>query len=304
MHSPTLHYIPFVPLTVCLCLFAGCWEEIEYVEPGEVVHSPSSSGSQTPEKNAPTPPSGEKTTIPSPAASNQVLASRQTPQPHPQLSPERHDSSPTVELSPTEAAIQQVPSTNASTNGEEAADGPMIVKTTNTRRAAWLLGSKLSLATVAHDRGWATEKVAALMDEARQAADALGTTFMPLPTHPPMGENQTTMSNAHRYLLQQGQQIWQDLATTHGLDHAALFEMAVKSNVLLVLYEPGGSAANAISAAIAQSAPRSGIPEDLWRPLLAAIAKKAPPDELHDAVRRMHMEVDHLLVQNSSTLHD
>ena len=90
----------------------------------------------------------------------------------------------------------------------------------------------------------------------------------------------------------QGQQIGRELAKQHGADHAALVEVALKSNLLRVLYSPGSAATEAISAAIAQAAPRAELPATMWQPLLDLLAAKADPGEVRKAVQSFHTEVE------------
>jgi hypothetical protein len=94
------------------------------------------------------------------------------------------------------------------------------------------------------------------------------------------------------YLFVQGQQIGRDVAARHGADHASLIEVAVKSNLLRVLYSPGAATTAAISGAIAQAAPRAELPASLWQPLLDLLAAKADPAEVRQAVQSFHAEVE------------
>jgi hypothetical protein len=113
------------------------------------------------------------------------------------------------------------------------------------------------------------------------------------------GENQATSRQVLEYFLRQGRQIGSDLAKLHGPDHAALFEVALKSNLLHVLYVPGSPSADAISTAIAQAAPRAELPADLWQPLLEMVAAKADPAEVRKAVWSFHAEVERYLAENA-----
>jgi hypothetical protein len=96
-------------------------------------------------------------------------------------------------------------------------------------------------------------------------------------------------------LLGEGKRIGGELATNGGPDHASTFEVALKSNLLLVLNKPGSAAVGHISAAIERAAPQAGLPEELWRPLLDTLANGSPAVEVRAAVRKMHADVDRYL---------
>jgi hypothetical protein len=165
----------------------------------------------------------------------------------------------------------------------------------NTRRAAFELGSKFSLAALANDRGLAADKVAKFSAEAKQAADTLGTHVSELPPRAAAGPAANAAPDVHDFLFQEGKRIWQDLATKFGPDHAALFEVAMKSNALLVLYGTDATAPDAIVEAITQRGPPARLPESLWRPLIDAILKRAKPADVRAAVYRLHADVDQYL---------
>ena len=109
------------------------------------------------------------------------------------------------------------------------------------------------------------------------------------------GAESQSYDRALKYLFSQGQQIGRDLGREQGDDHAALFELAVKSNILLALYRPHAPIAESLAGAIRQASVRAGLPEELTRPLLAALADGASPADVRDAVFKMHADVDHYL---------
>jgi hypothetical protein len=160
-----------------------------------------------------------------------------------------------------------------------------------TRLDAWLLGSHLSLAALANDRGLAPENVQKWLESAKVHAAALGVPVADLPEKSGI-DSQTTSRKVLSYLFVQGQQIGRELARQHGADHAALVEVALKSNLLRVMYSPGSGTTEAISGAIAQAAPRADLPPTLWQPLLDLLAAKADPAEVRKAVQSFHAEVE------------
>lgn len=162
-------------------------------------------------------------------------------------------------------------------------------------RAVWILGSRLSLAALAHDRRMAASSVPVWLDEAQSASKVLGTSVSELPE--PAQENDRSLPSQQviRYLLDEGQRIGRDLAKRYGQEESALFEVALKSNILLLLYSPGSDATNSIAAAVSRAAPQAQLPPELWRSLLERIEKKSSLEDVRSAVRQMHKDVDNYL---------
>src|SRR6185436_4812231 len=96
-----------------------------------------------------------------------------------------------------------------------------------------------------------------------------------------------------------GKRIGQELSKSHTAEESALFEVALKSNILLLLYTPNSSAGNAISAAITAAAPKAKLPSELWQPLVDALNKQAPPADVRAAVKKLHIDVDQYLSQRA-----
>ena len=165
----------------------------------------------------------------------------------------------------------------------------------NNRRAAWLLGSRLSLAALAHDRGVAEKNVPIWFEDARTAARILGTSVADLPEPAAAADEGPASRQVVNYLLLNGQRIGRELSKQHGPEQAALFEIALKSNILLLLYSPGASAGDSIATAISQAAPQAKLPAELWQPLVGALEKQAPQSDVRAAVRKMHIDVDQFL---------
>jgi hypothetical protein len=171
----------------------------------------------------------------------------------------------------------------------------------SSRRIAWLLGNKMSLSALANDRGGADEETAKLFGQAQTLAEMLEVKVGDLPPAKTPAPASANFDRALQYLFAQGQPIGRALAAKYGDDHAALFELAVKSNILLALYRPHTSVVGALSSAIEQAGGRAGLPVQLWQPLMDALANNVPVDELRQTVYRMHSEVDHYLATQPRT---
>jgi len=188
---------------------------------------------------------------------------------------------------------RHIDATAASATVENTPSAPAF----NPRRAAWLLGNRLSLAALANDRGIATANVPVWLEDARTVAKFLGTSVADLPEPASPSEDAAASRQVVNYLLVNGQRIGRELSKQQSAEESALFEIALKSNILLLLYAPGTSAGNSIAVAISQAAPHANLPAQLWQPLVDALNKQAPQADVRAAVRKMHIDVDQYLSQ-------
>jgi hypothetical protein len=241
----------------------------------------------------PTPPIAEK---PKPADDDRyaipantedtALSSRftanDTRQPAP---PERQSAERHTDATPVSATVDVAPQSAA----------PVALP--KVRRAVWTLGSRLSLAALAHDRRMAANRIPTWLDEAQSACKLLGTTVPELPEPAAAGDTSLASRQVIDYLLSQGQRIGRELAKQYGPEQAALFEVALKSNLLMLLYSPGSDATTSISTAIVRAAPKAELPDILWYPLVERMNNKASLDDVRTAVRKMHSDVDGYLAK-------
>jgi hypothetical protein len=169
----------------------------------------------------------------------------------------------------------------------------------NTRRAAWRLGSRLSQAALANDRGMSSESVTKWFDEARSAARLLGTSIPDLPESTAAIDSGQVSQRVLDYLGIQYDRIARDLTKNNQPESAALFEIALKSNILILLYSPTNTSAAAVASAVKQAASLAKLPDKLWQPLVVLLNEKAPVDDVRAAVRKMHKDVDEFLANSA-----
>jgi hypothetical protein len=212
-------------------------------------------------------------TNPTPAEAAPAPKAAEKPQP-----PERH-----TDATPISATVEVKPKR------------PVL----NARRVAWILGDRLSFAALAHDRGLAPESIPKWFGDAQTAAKLLGTSVEALPEPASTGDASPASQQVINYMIAQGRRIGGDVAQKHGRETAALFEVALKSNILLLLYSPNSPATNSIAAAISRAAPQGGLPRELWNPLLETLNKGASLAEVQTAVRKMHADVNQFLAASS-----
>jgi len=160
------------------------------------------------------------------------------------------------------------------------------------------MGSNWSLATLARDRGASDDQVATWLAQSRARAELLGTSLADLPPRP--AGDDAPPANVE-YLFAEGQRLGRELATRHGPDHAALLELALKSNLLLVLYEPERRIAETAATAITDAAERAQLPPELWKPLVSTLADQLSDAAVQQAVFRLHDDMDQFLAGTSQS---
>jgi hypothetical protein len=313
---------------LAVCVLGGCWEEVYYDKShGETGKSETAAGPSPHADAAPTP--AERSDALSEMALSEAgrsgsaaagVSGKQGASAHEvTASPaEQPAASPEASGSPAESGppLGEPPSAGSSTAvddlfGSAAASAPSTsppavaepptsptappaARRPSTRRIAWLLGSKWSLAALARDHGAPSDEVEKWFDQSRSLARALGVSLPTLPAPAESDSGQTAEDTSLNYLFDAGQQVGRELARRYGPDHAALVELAVKSNILLAIYQPGMSTTEAVSA-IARAGGQAGLPDQLYQPLLDALTKGAPPTDVSQAVFRLHDAVDQYL---------
>lgn len=164
-------------------------------------------------------------------------------------------------------------------------------------RAAWLLGGKLGLAALANDRGIAPEDVPKWFGEAQELASELRVTLEPLPEQPATPVTSGASEAVLRYILTQEKLIGTELHNTLGAETAALFQLALRTDLLMVLNNPGSKGVDTVLKSIAVLGPRTGLPAELWQPLLDQLANGDDPAAVRAAVRQMHNDVSRYLAK-------
>lgn len=162
-----------------------------------------------------------------------------------------------------------------------------------TRFLAWELGSRLSLAAIGYNEGASLETVKSMIKDVRPVAKFFGAEIPSLPTK--TGQFSKDSAEILNYILNTvGDNIGSKIASLYPNDHLCLFEVALKSNILLLIYGPGDDISKAIANVIRERAPSAKIPLHIWRSVVNKIESQASYEEVKEAVVRMHEEVGHL----------
>ena len=156
------------------------------------------------------------------------------------------------------------------------------------KAAAWRIGDRLSLAALLHAQGGQDQTVEQFMASIKPLAETMGIAIAPFP--PRAATPLDTYGETIVYLIEGGgAAIGRALSEKFGKDAGALYDAAIKSNLLLLLYEPGDD--HGIGTVITARMSEAGVPERLWTGVADAIARKAPQSQLKDAVVKMHEAV-------------
>ncbi|TWT89003.1 hypothetical protein Mal64_24940 [Pseudobythopirellula maris] len=164
---------------------------------------------------------------------------------------------------------------------------PIAVATDNTRQQAWLLGAKVSLARLMPYAGATPTELAEWDRDVDQLSERLGVEW----TSPDAPEVDGAGAELLR-LLGEGEGAGDTLLKRHGPDHAALLEISLKTNALLLLYEKHPKLAGPIARSVATAANRADLPASLWLDLLDTLDADPTEDEVFDAVYRLQQDIE------------
>ncbi len=159
----------------------------------------------------------------------------------------------------------------SSTSTQSSKEAPM--KRPPSDAMAWVLGTKLGHAAIGRDAGASPQKVDELYDVSVEIAAALGTTLQRLPKRTTETKPEYSAKILH-YMLVEVEPVALHLSKTYDKRHGDLFEIAMKSTSLAILYVPGDETGMTAAGAIESRAKRCELPESLWKPLVDSIRKK------------------------------
>jgi len=155
------------------------------------------------------------------------------------------------------------------------------------KRVCWELGSKLSLASVLHSESDDKALVERQFALATRAASELGIELPELPVK--TGKKVEDSATVLRYLLAStGNPIGRILVEKFGPEHAAIFEIALKSNILLMLYGPGEKETAAIARVIRDRSDKAKLPPVVLSKLLQLIDQQASYDDVKKELFAVH----------------
>jgi hypothetical protein len=309
-----------IPAAYLACLgwgLTGCWTEVRYDRPAESADLPAaaSGAQQTANIDDGT---GIRETIPSSAPSNSapelpedLFAEIEKPATEVDGAIQHGETtdleSPEVRVGDPVASSEA--DGNQQTDGDQSVDDRALDRDQATQEldvgsdeserlaesrqlSAWVLGRELVLAamTAQEANGPSSPRTSIELLADRLAVPA---ELLPNPMTDLGGDAKLEV------LFRSGRQLGGHLTANLGREHAALFEIAFKSHLLLELFEPGSPAASAIAKAIPLAAEKAQLPSHLWQPLVEKLAQTSTQDEIHEALREFDRDVQNHLVETT-----
>jgi hypothetical protein len=159
----------------------------------------------------------------------------------------------------------------------------------NTRHMAWLLGGKLGLAELADLDGATPAETAEWREEVNRLVRELEIDA------PPQAAVSTEVAPRVAAVMRTAAGLGESLGKRHGVDHAALLEIALKTNALLVVADERPDLAGPVAAAVRGAAERAMLPKFLWEDAIRALEAKPTPQAAHDAIVKLHQRVESFL---------
>ena len=157
------------------------------------------------------------------------------------------------------------------------------------KAAAWRIGDHMSLAGMLYAQGGEEEdNVKELIESVKPLTDAMQIRIKPFP---PRGASQVeTFAEVIQYLIKgDGAEIGRQIGKDFGKAAGMLYEVAVKSNLLILIYEPGND--QGFADVLQARCVEIGLPNNLWFDVVNTVRSSASKDEVKDAIFKMHDEV-------------
>jgi hypothetical protein len=147
----------------------------------------------------------------------------------------------------------------------------------------YLLGQKLSQAAMVNGRA-APDVVARTFKAANTVADiTLHTKLQPLPAL--SGDKAKDGAAGMHYLLkEQGAELGRKISTDFGESSAATYELAIKINMLPMLYidDPKDTMGDTMAEVFGRLSKRANLPDTAMGPIIAKLKVRAPMNEVTD----------------------
>lgn len=265
-------------LALLIAATAGCWEEIKY-EPGpepvrprrEAEVSPAQPASQ-PVESAADPPAETAPPV-TPPATESPLA--EPPLDLTDVAPSAEPASSELPVAPAEAAPQEA--------------------TAAQRLLIWHAAGKWSFAAAMSAKRLPAEQYEPKLAEAAAAAGELGLKLPPLPQ---AAGDQTLETAVVDALSGVPATAFAALvAERYGKPAAALAELAVRSNLLLLTYSPRRSDLAEQARQFTTMAEVSNLPRDAWAPLAKLLEEKGEYVAVRTAVFALHQQAEKALAE-------
>lgn len=167
-----------------------------------------------------------------------------------------------------------------------------------TQGGAWLLGDNLSLAALLYNQNASKDTVDRFLSKAKKIADIFGLTIKPFPAKAATS-SASSADMIHYLIAGDGAALGSALAKKYDDAHGVLFEVSVKSNLLILLYAPGDSLGRSIADVIKSRLTAIHLPAKLWSNVVTLVNGKGTTDAVKEAVFKMHKDVADYFIPGS-----
>jgi hypothetical protein len=300
-HWPCISRLIVAATLACV----GCWEEIHYVPKADTADA-TSPAEPSPPAEAPEPVITDQATTgtdstateptepvspEAPPTSDELFA--------PQLPPGADETAPATDDSEVSAtppdSILPTPPESPGTSGPESGESPASTDSSAPtqptpssaeRRLAWQAVSKWTLAAAIYAKGLPRSPHAPILEESTGAARELGIELPQLPTTARQDDLEAAMIEGLRGELAVA--LRNALATRFGEEAGAAADLAVRSHLLLLTYSPRDADASLQAEGLRRAGDASGLPPEIWTPLVTLVEQRAPFLEVRQAVFDLH----------------
>jgi len=164
----------------------------------------------------------------------------------------------------------------------------------NSKIQAWEFGKNLSFAALLRGKHGPEEAVKKTLLAVSRNAQALGVAVPP--PGPLTDDVAGDTAAAIAFLLNTaGKPIYNALQEKFGDVEPALFELATKSTLLSMLYEPGDATSKSFAEAIERAATQAGLDREVWKPLVDLVNSKATQDNVREEIKILRGRVSQAL---------
>jgi hypothetical protein len=242
----------------------GCWEEVHYEPPAKSA-APDVAPKEGTASAAPSDTSADGTSgVPAPSGDDLFAGD-------PPLANDPGAEAPVAVDPPAPAPIDDPTPPQA-----------VVAPTAGERRAAWTLASDWSLVAAMQAKGLGPNRYESFLTAAREAGNSLG---VPAPTFPKAADPAKLEAAIVADLqIGAGPKLVGAIASRLGDAAGATARLAIRAHMLLLTYTPAGSTVWGDAADIRDAGVASGLPPELWRPLVEQLERRADYLDVRKAV--------------------
>jgi hypothetical protein len=180
-------------------------------------------------------------------------------------------------LMAVEQVVPAIPRAIAAEEGDTAKPGPAIAKI-----GAWMLGDKLSFSAIMYFRGGDKS----VLPEAQEIAGKLG---LKAPQFPAEGRKQGDpglIKVVEYFGKGAGADVAKELRGAYSDEHGTLYELAVQMIMLWDFYRFDPTMTDPLAKGVRSRAILIALPDQVWRPTLDLVAKRATYEQVKAAVMK------------------